>query len=119
MKHGQDATRRNRNIGSARQGLGQNNRMAIPWCGLKLYYENLTECKIGLRAVDCRTLTFIVEATRADSRHACTVDDITRVLIHAPSSDFFGIDFIVLRQPKRKEEIINPVWGRIAFYAEI
>jgi hypothetical protein len=40
-------------------------------------------------------------------------------LQHAPSSDFFGIDFIVLRQPKRKEEIINPVWGRIAYFAEI
>jgi hypothetical protein len=36
-----------------------------------------------------------------------------------PSLDFDGIDFIVLRQPKRKEEIINPVWGRIAYFAEI
>jgi hypothetical protein len=119
MNQGRDATRRNRNIGTAKQGHGQNNRLVIPWCGLKLYYENLTEHKITERSVHSRPLPFIVERTRADSCHSCTVDDITRVLRQVPSSDFFGIDFIVLRQPKRKEEIINPVWGRIAFYAEI
>jgi hypothetical protein len=47
------------------------------------------------------------------------VDDIAHVLRHIPSLDFDGIDFIALRQPKRKEEIINPVWGRIAFYTKI
>jgi len=47
------------------------------------------------------------------------VDDIACVLQHVPVSDFVGIDFIVLRQPKRKEEIINPVWGRITYLAEI
>jgi len=40
-------------------------------------------------------------------------------LRQVPSSDFFGIDFIVLRQPKRKEEIIAPVWGRLAYFAKI
>src|SRR5262245_35112737 len=69
--------------------------------------------------VHSRGLPFIVEKTRADSCHACTVDDIACVLQYVPASDFVGIDFIVLRQPKRKEEIINPVWGRIAYFAEI
>jgi hypothetical protein len=119
MKRGWDATRRNRNIGTDKQGFGQDNRLVIPWCGLKLYYENLTEYKVVLRLVHSRSLPFIVERTRADSCHACTIDDIARVLQHVPSSDFAGIDFIVLRQPKRKEEIINPVWGRIAYFAEI
>ena len=49
MKRGWDATRRNRNIGTAKQGLGQDNQLVIPWCGLKLYYENLTEYKVALR----------------------------------------------------------------------
>jgi hypothetical protein len=40
-------------------------------------------------------------------------------LQYAPPSDFGGVDFIMLRQPKRKEEIISPVWGRIAYFAEI
>jgi hypothetical protein len=119
MKRGWDATRRNRNIGTAKQGLGQDNQLVIPWCGLKLYYENLTEYKVVDRMVHSRPLPFIVERTRADSCHACTIDDIARVLQHAPSSDFQGIDFVVLRQPKRKEEIISPVWGRIAYFAEI
>ncbi|MBO0724602.1 MAG: hypothetical protein J2P52_03300 [Blastocatellia bacterium] len=33
MNQGRDATRRNRNIGTAKQGLGQDNRLVIPWCG--------------------------------------------------------------------------------------
>ncbi|HKQ92807.1 MAG TPA: hypothetical protein VJZ77_19260 [Blastocatellia bacterium] len=119
MKRGWDATRRNRNIGTAKQGLGQDNRLVIPWCGLKLYYENLTEYKVVLRSVHSRSLPFIVERTRADSCYACTIDDIAHVLHYVPSFDFFGIDFIILRQPKRKEEIINPVWGRIAYFAEV
>jgi len=119
MKQGRDATRRNRNIGTAKQGHGQDNRLVLPWCGLKFYYENLTEYKVAERSVHSRSLPFLVERTRADSCHICTVDDIARVLEHVPSIDFDGIDFIVLRQPKRKEEIIEPVWGRIAYYAEI
>jgi hypothetical protein len=119
VKRGWDATRRNRKIGTAQQGLGQDNRLVIPWCGLKLYYENLTEYKVVERMVHSRSLPFIVEETRADSCHGCTVDDIAHVLHHAPSLDFDGIDFIVLRQPKRKEEIISPVWGRIAYFAKI
>jgi hypothetical protein len=119
MNQGRDATRRNRNIGTTKQGHGQDNRLTIPWCGLKLYYENLTDFKVAERLVHSRGLSFIVEKTRADSYHACTVDDIAHVLRHIPSHDFDGIDFIVLRQPKRKEEIINPVWGRLAYFAEI
>lgn len=119
MNQGRDATRRNRNIGTAKQGHGQNNRLTIPWCGLKLYYENLAEYNVALRTIHSRSLPFIIEKTRADSCHACTVDDIARVLEHVPSLDFDGIDFIALRQPKRKEEIIAPVWGRIAYLAKI
>lgn len=119
MKRGWDATRRNRNIGTAKQGLGQENQLVIPWRRLKLYYENLTEYKVVLRQVHSRSLPFIVERTRTDSCYACTIDDIARVLQHVPSSDFEGIDFIVLRQPNRKEEIIDSVWGRLAYFAEI
>src|SRR5262245_14712198 len=119
MKRGWDATRRNRNIGTAKQGLGQDNQLVIPWCGLKLYYENLTEYKVVFRLVHGRSLPFIVERTRADSCHACTIDDIAHVLRYVPSPDFFGIDFILLRQPKRKEEIISPVWGRISYFSEV
>ncbi len=42
------------------------------------------------------------------------------MLCHIPPVDLFGIDLIVLRQPKRKEEILSAVWGgRLAFYVEI
>jgi hypothetical protein len=76
MKRGWDATRRNRNIGTTKQGLGQDNRLVIPWCGLKLYYQNLNEYKVALRTVHSRLLPFIVERTRADSCHACTTEHL-------------------------------------------
>jgi hypothetical protein len=47
MKRGWDATRRNKKIGTADQRFGQDNKMVIPWCGGKVYYENLREtCSI-------------------------------------------------------------------------
>ncbi|HEY6400560.1 MAG TPA: hypothetical protein VI479_04080, partial [Blastocatellia bacterium] len=79
----------------------------------------MTEYKVAERTIHSKSLPFIVERTRADGCHACTVDDIAHVLEHVPSLDFDGIDFIVLRQPKRKEEIINPVWGRIDYSTKI
>jgi hypothetical protein len=44
-----DNRRRNRNIGTAKQGHGQNNRMKIPWSfyfntgDFRCYFERLTQ----------------------------------------------------------------------------
>lgn len=64
-------------------------------------------------------ITFVVEKTRADSYHACTVDDIAHLLEYIAPTDLEGIELIVLRQPKRKEEILNPLWGRVGYYVKI
>lgn len=114
MKSGSDATRRNRNIGTAKRGYGQNNKLVIPFCGPNYgrHYENLKNIKHALREIHGVQFTFIVEQTRADSYHACTVDDIAYMLRQIPPPDLAGVELVVLRQTKRKEEILNSVWGR-------
>ena len=121
MKSGHDATRRNRNIGTSKRGHGQNNKLTISVCDPEAvrHYESLKAYKAIFREVHGSSITFIVERTRTDSYHACTVDDITYMLGHIPPGDLLGIDLVVWRQPKRKEQILDAVWGRLAFYVEI
>lgn len=117
-----DPTRRNRNIGTSRSGHGNNNQLVIRMpdrYGFTRYYESLKSYKVTTRTINQSTIHFIVEKTRASSCHACTVDDLAHLLHHVPPTDLEGIELIVLRQPKRKEEILEPVWGRIAYCAEI
>lgn len=121
MRSGWDSTRRNRNIGTAKQGHGDDNYLTIPSCSADdhVYWERLVKYKT-LGKVVGGGITFIVEKTRKDICHACTVDDICHLLYYFPHrADLSCIDLIVLRQPKRKEEILRPVWGRYTKYAEI
>jgi hypothetical protein len=115
MRSGGEPTRRNRNIGTAKQGHGQDNALVIPTRrhpGLAEYFENLHNHRTVWRDIDGFRMPFLVEETRPDCVHACTVDDIAHLLPFVPRADWRGIAFIVLRQPKRKEEILRPAWGR-------
>src|SRR5689334_22304980 len=113
-KNAREGTRRNRNIGTAKQGYGQNNRLVIPTRKHPIpsyYFENLQnyqriklDIKVGV------SVTFLVEETREGCFHACTIDDIAYLLRFVPPADLEGLDFIVLRQPKRKEEVLNAAW---------
>lgn len=122
MKSGRNATRRNQNIGTAKSGHGQDNKLVLPVThrpGLSYYFERLKNYKSVSREIKDRHITFLVEETRADCYHACTVDDTAHVLRFVPHGDLTGIELIVLRQPKRKEEILNAAWGRWVPYMEI
>lgn len=120
MQNGRNPTRRNRNIGTARQGHGQNNRHRVPgerrvrgrWA---VFYERLTGGTEIWRAVGPRNIRFVVEPTRDDAAHALTLDDLVRILEFIPSAHLTTIQMIVLRQPKRKEEMLAPVWGRFVY----
>lgn len=117
-------TRRNRNIGTAKQGHGQNNKLRLPVCCIrgefKWYFENLQHYDVVKRNFPFgNNITFLVENVFPGFVHACTIDDIATVLNHVPPDDLAGIEMIILRQPKRKEVILKPVWGRLVFYAEI
>ncbi len=70
-------------------------------------------------------MPILIEPTRQDCIHACTVDDITTVLNLLPKrhinsySDIDGIQGIVLRQPTRKEQSLTPVWARLGYCVEV
>ena len=108
-------SRRSRNIGTAKQGHGQDNRLALPISSHPTYssfFENLHDVRTERRMVGGHSLLFLIEKLRPSLTHACSVDEIARVLACVPPDDLEGLQFVVLRQPKRKEEILSPVWGR-------
>jgi hypothetical protein len=114
-------TRRNRNIGTAKSGHGHDNRMAIPRVaqGENVFWERIGDARQVSRTISGRSVRFFVQATRADCVHACTIDDIAHLLSSAPAADWEGIDAILLRQPRRKEQMLEPVWGRLAYAADL
>lgn len=114
-------TRRNRNIGTAKSGYSQNNKLVVPerWADTKIFWERLTDPVICPFSVYGHEMTMLVEPPRAGSVHASTPQDIFRVLRLIPDEHLQEIKLIVLRQPKRKEEILKPVWGRFAYYADL
>ncbi len=115
-----NSIRRNRNIGTAKQGFGQNNKLEIsnPYGTLKDFYERLDNYKKYKRIINGHDFLFIVEQTRKTSQHACSIKDIKTIIEQIPSVDYGELKFIVLRQPKRKEETLSPSWGRLIYSYE-
>ncbi len=120
-KSGWNPTRRNRNLGTEKAGFRKDNRMRIPerWKDCRRYWEHLDEYQSTTRTIHGRSVRFVVESTRADCVHACTVDDIAAVMSMVPSKHAADIQGIVLRQPTRKEQQLSPVWGRLGFSTTI
>lgn len=120
MKSGYNPVRRNRNIGTAKQGRERRNALTIPLvCNAdRIWWENLGPHTVVKRDVGVHEITFLVENTRADCVHACTVDDLCSILSFVPKSDLESLDTVVLRQSTRKQAIVNPAWGRLAYSAE-
>lgn len=113
-------TRRNRNIGTAKQGHGQNNKLTIPEpCGiLKSFYERLVDYTKVNKTINGHEFLFIIEQTRETSKHSCSIKDIVTIIEQIPKNDYGNLKFIVLRQPKRKEETLSPTWGRLIYSYE-
>ncbi len=121
MRPGYEPTRRNRNIGTASRGHGRDNRMTIPEIchAERIWWEQLASYEVETLTVAGRDLTFVVEATRKDCVHSCSIGDICTILACIPATDWDGLGAIILRQSKRKEWLIAPSWGRLAFSADI
>ncbi len=113
-------TRRNRNIGTENQGFGQDNKFKIstPYGTLKSFYERIEKYQTEIRIVNEHEFLFIIEETRENCFHSCSVNDLAKMIQYIPTEDYGELKFIVLRQPKRKEEIISPVWGRLVYSFE-
>jgi hypothetical protein len=117
MRPGWNPARRNRNAGTKAHGHGVDNEFSIPesWNDSKCYWERLSSYTVVTRPVGAREVRFFVEPTRPDWFYPCTVDDICAVLAHCSADVLDAFDFIVLRQPTRKQRILCPVWGRAIF----
>ncbi|WP_375562097.1 hypothetical protein ACE193_05990 [Bernardetia sp. OM2101] len=112
--------RRNRNIGTAKQGHGQDNKLVVPFPSveMKSFFERLGEYKTIEKIVKGHKFRFIIEKTRKNSFHACTIEDIEQLLLQIPKEDYGDLELIILRQPTRKEENLKPVWGRLIYSYE-
>ncbi len=127
MSYRGDPTRKNRNIGTAKQGHGKNNRDRIPrlWSDSKLNWNRGHPHTVVTKQVWGRTMPFLIEHTRQDCFHACTIDDIASLLNLLPKrhinnyKDIEGIQGIVLRQPTRKEQSLSPVWARLGYGVDV
>ncbi|MBD3904034.1 hypothetical protein NAL32_04670 [Chryseobacterium sp. Ch-15] len=113
-------TRRNRNIGTENQGFSQNNKLKIstPYGTLKSFYERIEKYQTEIRMINGHEFLFIIEETRENCFHSCSVNDLAKIIQYIPKEDYGDLRFIILRQPKRKEEIISPVWGRLVYSFE-
>ena len=122
MKHSAwNPTKRNRNIGTTKSGYSQNNKFVVPnrWSDYKVFWERLVSpvaCPVSIKG---HKLTILVEPPALGSVHSSTPQDIIKVLGLVTQEHLEEIDVIVLRQPKRKEEILRPVWGRFVYYADL
>ena len=116
-----DARRRNRNIGTAKSGHGQSNKLTIPsrWTEDRVFYEVLEGPVVVSREVHGRTVTFLVEPTRSDCFHACTLDDVVERLRMIPLEPQRDVSLFLLRQPTRKQQILSPVWGRLSYWSNL
>lgn len=112
--------RRNKNIGIAKQGYKTQSSFQIPssWYDSKVFYEKLGQYVKVIREIGGQTILFIVEKTKKGSCHACTIDDLERVLSGIPQKYINGLTTFILRQPKSKEVIFSPVWGRLIYLYE-
>jgi len=122
MKHSAwNPTRRNKNIGTKKSGYSKNNKFVIPerWCDYRIYWERLIEPIIYPFELNGHKITFLIEPVKSGYVHACTPTDIIEVLKLINQEHLEEIELVVLRQPKKKEEILKPVWGRFVYYADI
>ncbi|MAG92940.1 MAG: hypothetical protein CMJ48_04235 [Planctomycetaceae bacterium] len=121
MKSGRNPNRRNRKIGTAAQGRGQDNSLTIPqnWRDTRIYWEKMSDCRKVVREVYGTPISFFVQPPKPGFIHACTPDDVAGVLSLLPPGDVRGIGAVLLRQPTRKQALLSPVWGRLGFCVDV
>lgn len=69
-------------------------------------------------ALSNHVFTVIVEPAAPGWKYYLSIPDILELLKLVPQDDRKDIAVIVFRQPKRKERIFSPVWGRMSYWAE-
>lgn len=120
-KPGFNATRRNRKIGTAAQGHGQNNRHTIPnICTVgRKWGEILNPYVLIEREVRGQQLKFFIERNTGGCKHCCSVDDVCTILEALPVTDWAEIKCFVFRQSTKAQRILSSAWGRMYYFADL
>jgi hypothetical protein len=121
VRQGWNPARRNRNIGTAKAGRGRDNSMVIPsrWSDDRVFWEKLHNPVTIEKSVGGRAIVVLVEPVVSGFTHCCTPDDVLGIVEHLGAEELGDLRLFVLRQPKRKEAVLSPVWGRLAYFAEL
>lgn len=111
-------SRRNRNIGTAKQGHGADNEFDIPesWHQPRAFFERLPGARLHAFSIHGTKRVALVEPPAEGNFYGCTVDDLARLLAQLPEQDLEGLDLFLFRQPTRKQKIMRSVWGRFIYY---
>lgn len=107
-------TRRNRNIGTSKQGNGQDNKFEVK----DFFIEKLDDYTKQEVVIKDHTFLFITEKLQKGFQYSCSIDDIVNCLTIIPKCDYGDLKFIIFRQPKKKERTLCPVWGRLVYSYE-
>ncbi len=122
MKHsGWNPIRRNKKIGTKKHGYSQNNKLVIPEQSQDshIYWERLIDPVACPLEIQGHQITLLVEPTKQGYVYTCTPSDIIRVLELIDREHLEVIELVILRQPTKKQEILQPVWGRFTSNADI
>jgi hypothetical protein len=120
MKSPQNPSRRNRNIGTAKQGHGADNRLVIPegaWRDERRFPERLVNPREYSFEVYDEERIALVEQPAEGYSYGCTVSDIEHLLRLVPEEDVSGLTVFLFRNPTRKQRILSSVWGRFLYFA--
>ena len=90
------------------------NRFVIPWSwnDKREFYERLTSPLLQVCQVGGKSYRIVTEKLLPDYQHVGSVEELSVLLAAWPEASLEGLDLIILRQPKHKEEILDAAWGR-------
>ena len=78
----------------------------------------MTSCEVTHAEIESGPLTILVEPTREKYGYACSPGDVIHLLSRLLASDTSGLSLVVFRQPTRKQELLDWVWGRCLYHAD-
>ncbi|MCP4751133.1 MAG: hypothetical protein GY866_09580, partial [Proteobacteria bacterium] len=114
----------NRNVGTAKQGHGQDNELTIPngcnWnYDWKAHWEKLSDYRVFRKEIGASRPAFVVEKPADGFYFALTPWDVIRFLNLLDEDLWNEVELFIWRNQFRKERILSGAWGRIAYWANI
>lgn len=95
--------------------------MVVPdyWGDGRTFYEKLVDPRVTSFCVEGHTISVLMEEPREGYHHPCSMGDVAKLFSLFDIEHVKDIKSVVFRQPKRKEETLNPAWGRMSYFADI